>query len=185
LTRTALLRSYNQKSFAWFAIHGTSNLFSMAKCLKTVCNIRACLPLFIALAMLLIPVRTVANDCDFPQDFRVLRVDRQNKRLFVEGNEADVSSQNRIDSYLRNLDRVIATCEPSWKANWSLSVFSNPKLAGYKSDGELSTAVENGNWGRAYVAEYDRSTQVLTILPVDSRKRRTRKVIINEKPIPR
>ncbi|SRR5260370_20289766 len=144
-------------------------------------RIRARLLGFITLAVLVIPFKAVANDCNFPQDFHLLRVDKQNKRLFVEGSETSVNSQTTIDSYLRKLDRVITMCDPSWTADWSLSVFSNPKLTGYKTDSELSAAVENGDWGRAYIAEYDRSTQVLTILPLDSKNRRTRKVVVSQK----
>ncbi len=131
-------------------------------------------------AALLIPVRAVANDCTFPQDFHLLRVDKQNKRLFIEGTETSVIERARIDSYLEKLDQAIGTCEPSWTATWSLSVFSNPKLAGYKTDSTLAGAVENGDWGRAYVAEYDRSTQLLTIFPLDSGKRRTRQVTVSQ-----
>jgi hypothetical protein len=138
----------------------------------------------IAFTVLLIPVTAFANSCVFPEDFRLIRVDKQNKRLFIEATETSVTSRAKIDSYLRKLDKAIANCEPSWTASWSLSVFSDPKLAGYKSDSELSGAVENGDWGKAYIAEYDRSAQVLTILPLDPGKRRTRQVIVSRKRSP-
>jgi hypothetical protein len=113
-----------------------------------------------------------------PPDFPVIRVDRLSKRLFLQGSEIGVASQAKIASYLRKLDRAIEDCEPSWKAGWPVSFFTNPKLAGYKTDTALSEAVENGDWGRAYVAEYDRSTKVLTIFPLDSQNRQTRQVIV-------
>jgi hypothetical protein len=69
-------------------------------------------------------------------------------------------------------------CEPSWKGIWSASFFSVPHFAGYKTDSDISEAVKNGQWGRAYVGEFDRSTQILTILPLDSAKRRTEKLIL-------
>jgi hypothetical protein len=121
---------------------------------------------------------TTASRCPLPPEFPVVRVDRQSKRLFLQGSGESVASQAKIDSYLKKLDRAIDNCEPSWKTAWSVSFFSNPKLAGYKTDTALSEAVENGDWGNAYVAEYDRSTQVLTIFPVYPQKRQMRKVIV-------
>lgn len=118
-------------------------------------------------------------NCPLPQDFHVERVDKQGKRLFVEGPENSFASKTKIASYLKKLDEVIERCEPSWKASWSVSFFSDPKLAGYKTDSELQGAVENGDWGRAYIAEYDRSTQILTIFPLDPAKRRTSQVIVS------
>jgi hypothetical protein len=121
---------------------------------------------------------TTTARCPLPPGFPVVRVDRENKRLFLQSSEKSVSvaSQVKIASYLKKLDRAINDCEPSWKAGWSVSFFTDPKLAGYKTDTALSEAVENGDWGRAYIAEYDRSTQVLTIFPLDSQKRQTRQV---------
>lgn len=122
---------------------------------------------------------STAFRCPLPQDFRVVRVDREGKRLFLEGSESSVASQVKIASYLKQLDRVIEVCEPSWKATWSVSFFTTPKLAGYKTDTTLLEAVENGDWGKAYIAEYDRVTQLLTIFPQDSQKRQTRQVILS------
>src|SRR2546425_926635 len=74
---------------------------------------------------------------------------------------------------------IVLACEPSWKGIWSASFFSVPSFAGYKTDSDISEAVKNGQWGRAYVGEFDRSTQILTILPLDSAKRRAEKLIVS------
>jgi hypothetical protein len=114
-----------------------------------------------------------------PPDFGVIRVDREHKRLFLEGTKSSVVSESKIASYLNKLGRVIEVCEPSWKSTWSVSFFANPKLAGYKTDDALLEAVESGDWGEAYVAEYDRVTQLFTVFPSDSKKRRTTHIILS------
>jgi len=50
---------------------------------------------------------------------------------------------------------------------------------GYKTDDDISEVVKNGQWGKAYAGEFDRKTQILTILPLDSAKRRTEKLIVS------
>jgi hypothetical protein len=127
---------------------------------------------------LFVPASALAAECTFPQDFRVIRPDDTNKRLFIEATENQIDSVKKMASYLQRLDRAIEQCEPSWKGKWSASFFSDPKLAGYKTETALSHAVESGDWGKAYVGEYDRETEVLTILPLDSAKRRTRRISI-------
>lgn len=135
---------------------------------------RVLLGLFLVVGLFL-PLSCLAAQCSFPDDLRVIRSDDRNKRLFVEGTETEVASA-KMTHYLSRLNRVIERCEPSWEGKWSASFFSDRKLAGYKTDSVLSKAVESGDWGRAYVAEYDRETQVLTILPLDPGKRRTRHI---------
>jgi hypothetical protein len=133
---------------------------------------RVRLSLFLVVG-LFVPLRCLAAQCSFADDLRVIRSDDRNKRLFVESTETEVASA-KMTHYLSRLNRVIERCEPSWQGKWSASFFSDHKLAGYKTDSVLSNAVESGDWGRAYVAEYDRETQILTILPLDPGKRRTR-----------
>ena len=124
------------------------------------------------------PTNDLTAECSFPQDFHVVKSDNTSKRLFIEATEAQVASIKKMASFLQRLDRIIEHCEPSWKGKWSASFFSDPKLAGYKTESALSPAVESGDWGKAYVAEYDRKTEILTILPLDSAKRRTRRYVL-------
>jgi hypothetical protein len=123
--------------------------------------------------------RAAAGDCIFPPDLYFIRSDRRNQRFFLEGSESYLLSRSRVTSQLRRLDAIVEACEPSWKGTWSASFFLIPSFAGYKTDSDISEAVQNGQWGRAYVGEFDRSTQILTILPLDSAKRRTEKLIVS------
>ena len=123
--------------------------------------------------------RAAAGDCIFPPDLNFIRSDRRNQRFFLEGSESYLLSRSRITSQLRRLDAIVQACDPSWKGTWSASFFLIPSFAGYKTDSDISEAVQNGQWGRAYVGEFDRSTQILTILPLDSAKRRTEKLIVS------
>jgi hypothetical protein len=121
---------------------------------------------------------TTTFQCPLPPDFRFIRVDRESKRLFLEGSETDVVSTVKTEGYLRRLNRIIEVCQPSWKGSWSVSFFADPKLAGYKTDAALLEAVQNGDWSRAYIAEYDRADQRLTVFPQDPQKRKTKQVIV-------
>lgn len=125
-----------------------------------------------------VPASVLGAECTFPQGFHVIKPDDTNKKLFIEATEAQVTSVEKMASYLGRLDRAIEQCEPSWKGKWSASFFSDPKVAGYKTETALSHSVASGDWSKAYIGEYDRETQVLTILPLDSAKRRTRRISI-------
>ncbi len=124
-------------------------------------------------------IRIPAGDCILPPDLYVIRLDKQGKRFFLEGSESYFSLRSKVTLQLKRLDAIVEACEPSWKGIWSASFFLVPSFAGYKTDNDISEAVKNGQWGRAYVGEFDRSTQILTILPLDSAKRRTEKLILS------
>jgi hypothetical protein len=123
--------------------------------------------------------RIPAGDCILPPDLYVIRLDKQGKRFFLLGSESYFSLRSKVTSQLKRLDAIVETCEASWKGTWSASFFLIPSFAGYKTDSDISEAVQNGQWGRAYVGEFERSTQILTILPLDPAKRRTEKLIVS------
>ncbi len=123
-------------------------------------------------------LKRISGDCILPPDLYIIRVDKQGKRFFLEGTEYYLSWRSNITSQLRKLDAIVDACEPPWKGTWSASFFSVTSFAGYETDSDISDAFKSGQWGKAYVGEFDRSTQILTILPLDSAKRRTEKLLI-------
>ena len=123
--------------------------------------------------------RIPADSCVLPPDLYIIRLDKQAKRFFLEASEAYLSLRSDLKSRLKGLDAFVQRCEPSWRGTWSASFFSVSRLATYKTDRDVSEAVKNGEWGKAYVGEFDRNTQILTILPLDSAKRRTEKLIVS------
>jgi len=123
--------------------------------------------------------RIPAGDCILPPDLYVIRLDKQGKRFFLVGSESYFSLRSKVTSQLKRLDAIVETFEPSWKGIWSAGFFLVPSFAGYKTDSDISEAVKNGQWGGAYVGEFDRSTQILTVLPLDSARRRTEKLIVS------
>ena len=48
--------------------------------------------------------------CSLPQDFRLIRTDEHSKRVFLEGTKADVTSQRKVDPFLKRLDKAIGHC---------------------------------------------------------------------------
>jgi hypothetical protein len=123
--------------------------------------------------------RIPAGGCVVPPDLYIIRSDKQSKRFFLEASEAYLSLRSEVKSRLKGLDAFVQRCEPSWRGIWSASFFSVPRFAAYKTDPDVSEAVKNGEWGKAYVGEFDRNTQILTILPLDSAKRQTEKLIVS------
>lgn len=123
--------------------------------------------------------RIPADGCSLPWDLYIIRLDTRAKRFFLVGTEPYLSLHSDVKSRLKRLDAFVQKCEPSWKGIWSASFFSIEKFAGYKTDSDVSEAVKNGEWGKAYVGEFDRNTQILTVLPLDSAKRRMEKLTVN------
>lgn len=123
--------------------------------------------------------RVPADGCVLPPDLYVIRLDKQAQRFFLEASEAYLSLRSEVKSRLKHLDAFVQRCEPSWNGAWSASFFSVARFAGYKTDPDISDVVKNGQWGKAYVGEFERNTQVLTILPLDPAKRRTEKLVVS------
>ena len=91
---------------------------------------------------------------------RIVKVDKKNQHYFIAASDvaADVIAANT--SKLRGC----FTNSP-WKDIWSLSVFSDPKYAGYKDEEHIIPYHKNNSWAKAYVAEYDSQTNTLTSYP--------------------
>jgi hypothetical protein len=140
------------------------------------CTIRLTQQLVSAWILLSAPAAVALAICEFPKELRVIRIDEHGQRIFLEANESTVSNLPKIKSIIDRLDQIVERCEPSWKSQWSASFFSDAKLAGYKTDGKIQGAVANGDWGRAYVAEYDRKRETLTTHPLDPKRLKTTRV---------
>jgi hypothetical protein len=93
----------------------------------------------------------------------VARVDASQMRLFVAA--ADVTEQ-QIVGRVRDLEACFVQTE--WTSRWSLSVFSDPALVGYKDDPHLASFHENGEWAKAYLAEYSAASGQLTMQPASA-----------------
>ena len=106
-------------------------------------------------------------------DGRVVRFDDGGKRVFVHAQLAEIDSPRKAQQFLRSLQQTVRECRQSWGNDWSASVFSNATYAGYKDEKQLEEVVKDGRWSRAYVGEYDRSSQKLTLNPADPKKVKT------------
>jgi hypothetical protein len=90
----------------------------------------------------------------------IVRVDESQRRLFVvTSDEADAPIAARI----RDLESCFGFTD--WNGRWRLSLHSDAALARYKDDPQVEAAVKDGRWAKAYLAEYDAATKMLTRHP--------------------
>jgi len=91
----------------------------------------------------------------------LVRVHKEQQRFFIQ--EQQVTHEN-----LRPVIAKISAClkNHEWKEKWSLSVFSDKKLAGYKDEPNIIPFHNNDEWSKGYLAEFDASSHILTLNPV-------------------
>ncbi len=99
---------------------------------------------------------TVQNCVQQTLGFEVVRTDPINHRFFVVSN-----TQFKVES-LSNLALDQCFHEMSWQDDWSISVFSSAKYAGYKDEKDIIPLHADNKWINAYLAEIDSSGVILT-----------------------
>lgn len=93
-------------------------------------------------------------------DVKVVKIDYENKRLFVSSNTV---RSEKIKSNLNELKMCFSSHK--WKGLWSLSLFSESKYAGYKDEESIIQYHSDNSWATAYIAEYDSENNILTSSP--------------------
>jgi hypothetical protein len=95
----------------------------------------------------------------------IAKVHYEQQRFFIVRNEADVES---LKTLIKNIQACLS--DHQWSRHWSLSVFSEKRLAGYKDESGIIPFHANNRWAKGYLAEYDSETGMLTLSPVLSPK---------------
>ena len=119
-----------------------------------------------------------AAPCSDAAGTRVVRFDDAGKRVFVWAHEKEIATTRKAQSFFQSLQQTVEKCRPSWGKDWSVSVFSETVYAGYKDEPQLQEFLKDGRWSRAYVGEYDRRSQKLTLNPQDPKKVRSLQVAL-------
>jgi len=128
----------------------------------------------------MLPLATAAQSqappCGHAAGARVVRFDDAGKRVFVSAQLKEIATARTARSFFQSLQHTVEKCRPSWGKDWSVSVFSEATYAGYKDDPQLQEFVKDGRWSHAYVGEYDRTSQKLTLNPQDPKKMKSLQV---------
>ena len=76
----------------------------------------------------------------------IAKVDYEQQRFFIVRNKADLK-------ILRTLIKNIQAClsDHEWSRHWSLSVFSEKRLAGYKDESGIIPFHANNRWAKGYL----------------------------------
>lgn len=98
---------------------------------------------------------------------KLVRIDASQMRLFVAA--ATMTSDQIVDRARRLESCFLST---AWNGKWSLSVFSNAGLAGYKDEPRLAPALADGRWATAYTAEFDAANHELVMQPASAASRK-------------
>jgi len=109
------------------------------------------------------------DNCQAPGN--VARVDDRNERLFVIASESDIAGPTKIEKIVEGAGSYIAACRRDWSSKWSVSAFSDKKYAAYKDEPQVAPYIENGEWQKAYLAEYDNSDASLVRFPLQPTRR--------------
>jgi len=111
-----------------------------------------------------------AESCKSDDSAKIVRVDDRSERIFVIAQADQINTATKARRLLLSLQASLKQCRPGWGRTWSVSFFSDPKYAGYKSDDSMAPFVRDGSWFEAYLAEYERQTQKLIMNPADRKR---------------
>jgi len=109
-----------------------------------------------------------------------IMVDHPPPRLFVIGSEELVAEVGYLKTVVACAARVFESMQLEEDV-WCLSIFSEPRFAGWKHEERIMPYVEDGTWPTAYLGEYCSKTGVLVRYPlVPSRKNRVKVRPLND-----
>ena len=94
---------------------------------------------------------------------QVVRFDRKESRAFL-------ASLELTPEQLAQRIPEIAPCMSDLRNDWALSLFLDPKYAGYKDEPAITELHEGDGWAKAYVAEYLHAEKELTAWPATAPK---------------
>src|SRR5215510_136767 len=117
-------------------------------------------------------ITQASGECEPPRTLEVVRIDERSKRLFVRMDPMLIDNLSAVSARVREGGAYVRVCKKDWGGDWVISLFSDPRLAGYKDDPALLTFVMDGSWGDSYLGEYDNEKHLLTIHPLDPARRR-------------
>lgn len=95
----------------------------------------------------------------------IAKVHYKQRRFFIVRNKVDIET---LAPLIKEIQNCLAKHE--WSNKWSLSVFAEKKLAGYKDEPAIIPFHADNQWAKGYFAEYDSKTRTLTLFPVVSPK---------------
>lgn len=80
----------------------------------------------------------------------VVRVDENNKRLFV-------ISKKLPENQFKEILPLSEICfkDTPWKTEWSISIFTDKKFAGYKNESDIIPYHKGNIWAQSYIGEYE------------------------------
>lgn len=129
--------------------------------------------LIIAIGLFLSPFHALGGSVDLglpcaeeniPSD-SLVKVDQEHKRLFVAMKNV---KQAELEALIQKLECCFKNHD--WNNRWSLSVFSDKRIAGYKDEPKIIPFHKKNEWAKGYFAEYYSRTRTLTLAPATSPK---------------
>ena len=95
----------------------------------------------------------------------LFKIDQEHKRIFVVMKSI---KQTELKALVQKLESCFINHE--WNNQWSLSVFSNKRIAGYKDEPNIIPFHKKNEWAKGYLAEYSSLTRTLILAPATSPK---------------
>ena len=107
------------------------------------------------------------HDClnEFYTKEQLVRIDSKNYRLFIVWDKNKTVSLSNVKDFITPSFSCFKNT-PYWHNNLSVSIFSQKKYAGYMMDSHIRPYLKNGEWEKAYLAEYSAQESILTISPL-------------------
>src|SRR5262249_798023 len=118
--------------------------------------------------------------CRESDSARIIRFDDRSNRVFAIAQAQEIDNVRGARAVLKPIQEAITKCRTSWDEKWSVSFFTDRKYAVYKDEPQVREYLADGTWNRAYVAEYDHTSQRLTLYPLDPKKAKSRTVKLTQ-----
>lgn len=91
---------------------------------------------------------------------KIVRTDEKNKRYFLV--DSNFSEEKIINNITKLRQCFIST---DWSGNWSISLFTEKKYAGYKDENGIVQYHRENKWAKSYQFEYSEKDKQLIYFP--------------------
>lgn len=96
----------------------------------------------------------------------VAKIDEKNHRVFA------IPKQHAEDAMVGQIHLAVGCfTNSSWSNDWSVSLFTSDKYAGYKDEPHIIPYHNDNEWAKAYLGEFDGSSKTYTSFPAMTDRR--------------
>ncbi len=98
-------------------------------------------------------------------DIGLIKIPKDDQVLFLHTLESVMEHLPQIRALLRQVSAYVQQCQPRWTNSWSVSFFTDDKIAGFLRDVEKEQFFKEGLWQESNIGQYSSQARKLFRFP--------------------